>query len=211
MAKNTGKSEITIENPNASTIIRKVYIEGDSDLILNKMDNVTARAMAGEQGDEPIDLTRPNKWEKIITSIHWYNGDPTIFTEESFEDKLKNDKPCITGFGLKKSFLNAVTRNEISTYGTKLDATLNVMDTLVPVDFVGHYIEEKLMSPKKGHPVLARLNHFQNWKACFHIKFLENVYTATQILNIINLAGFGCGIGSGRPSGYGRFHVVNVE
>lgn len=209
MAK--AKQEITITNPECHTVIRKIYIEGDSDLILNKMDNPTARSMAAKYSGEPVDLTPPNKWEKIITSVHWLNGDPSEFSEESLEDKLKNDNPCITGFGLKKSFLNAITRNEIATWGTKLDATLNVMEYLVPVDFVGHYIEERLMSPQKGHPVLVRLNHFQNWKACFHIKFLENVYSAEQITNIINLAGFGCGIGSGRPSGFGRYHIVNVE
>ena len=32
-----------------------------------------------------------------------------------------------------------------------------------------------------------------------------------QIVNTINLAGFGLGIGSGRTSGYGRYHVVDVQ
>lgn len=32
-----------------------------------------------------------------------------------------------------------------------------------------------------------------------------------NIVNIINLAGFGLGIGSGRTSGYGRYKVVAVE
>lgn len=32
-----------------------------------------------------------------------------------------------------------------------------------------------------------------------------------QIINIINLAGFGLGIGSGRSSDYGRYHVENIE
>lgn len=37
------------------------------------------------------------------------------------------------------------------------------------------------------------------------------VYSLDQIVNIINLAGFGIGIGSGRTSGYGRFQVVGVK
>ena len=40
---------------------------------------------------------------------------------------------------------------------------------------------------------------------------LQNIYSAEQIVNIINLAGFGIGIGSGRTSGYGRYHVENIE
>ena len=37
------------------------------------------------------------------------------------------------------------------------------------------------------------------------------VYSLEQIINIINLAGFGLGIGSGRTSGYGRYHVEEVR
>lgn len=32
-----------------------------------------------------------------------------------------------------------------------------------------------------------------------------------MIINIINLAGFGLGIGSGRSSGYGRYKVVDMK
>lgn len=60
-------------------------------------------------------------------------------------------------------------------------------------------------------PVLVRMNRFSGWKASFVIQFTENVYSLEQILNIINLAGFGLGIGSGRTSGYGRYHVSDVK
>ena len=64
---------------------------------------------------------------------------------------------------------------------------------------------------KKGAPVTVRLSHFTNWKATFRIDFTDNVYQLENIVNIINLAGFGLGIGSGRTSGYGRYKVVAVE
>ena len=67
------------------------------------------------------------------------------------------------------------------------------------------------MSPKKGSPVVVRLNHFTNWRASFVINYTDNVYSLSEIVNIINLAGFGLGIGSGRSSGYGRYHVVDVK
>lgn len=82
---------------------------------------------------------------------------------------------------------------------------------LVPVVFAEHFIDEKLMSPKKGSPVLVHLNRFSGWTATFDIGYTDNVYSLEQIVNIINLAGFGLGIGSGRTSGYGRYHVENVE
>ena len=67
------------------------------------------------------------------------------------------------------------------------------------------------MSPKRGAPVLVYINRFSGWSSQVHITYTENVYTLDQIVNIINMAGFGLGIGSGRSSGYGRYHVVGVE
>ena len=49
-----------------------------------------------------------------------------------------------------------------------------------------------------------------SWKV-IRIDFTDNVYQFENIVNIINLAGFGLGIGSGRTSGYGRYKVVAVE
>ena len=82
---------------------------------------------------------------------------------------------------------------------------------LVPITFAEWSLDEKLMSPKKGSPVVVRLNHFSGWKASFRIDYTESVYSLNEIVNIINLAGFGLGIGSGRSSGYGRYHVVDVQ
>lgn len=82
---------------------------------------------------------------------------------------------------------------------------------LVPITFTEHYIDEKLMSPKRGAPVLARLNRFTGWTASFEIACVETAYSLESVTNIINLAGFGLGIGSGRSSGYGRYHVVDVK
>ena len=82
---------------------------------------------------------------------------------------------------------------------------------LEPIKFVEHHVDKTLMSPKRGAPVLVYINRFSGWKSQIHITYTENVYTLDQIVNIINMAGFGLGIGSGRSSGYGRYHVVGVE
>ena len=193
-----------------------VTIVGDTDLICNKMNDVTTRILTDARKDKAKSLEKPNEWEEIITSVHWLNGNPSEFSEESLKEQLnpKINKPCITAFGLKKSFGEALTRNKISTYSTEFRATMNVIgkkDNLVPIEFTGYHLDEKLMSPKKGAPVLVKLNRFSGWSATFQISYLENVYSLEQIINVINLAGFGIGIGSGRSSDYGRYHVENIE
>lgn len=190
-----------------------ITIVGDGDLVLNKMNDVVSKELVDKRKDKAKDLSKPNEWEKIITALHWRDGKPTEFSEEGMIRALRENAPCITAFGLKKSFGDAVVRNEIDKYKTKFDASVNIIASggLVPITFAEHFIDEKLMSPKKGAPVLVHLNRFSGWKAEFTLSYTENAYSIEQIVNIINLAGFGIGIGSGRTSGYGRYHVESIR
>ena len=191
-----------------------VHIEGDTDLVLNKMNDVTTRQLTDARKDKAKKIDTPNVWEEIITAMHWRDGKPTDFTEEGLADALTNNAPCLTAFGLKKSFGEAVVRLGIDTYSTKFDASVNIITSggLVPITFAEHFVDEKLMSPKKGAPVLVHLNRFVGWSADIQISYIDSVYSTEQLINIINLAGFGIGIGSGRRScGYGRYHVTGVE
>lgn len=194
----------------------QVFIEGDSDLVLNKMNARNHRMLIAE--DRKALREVPNKWEDIITAVHWRDGIPAKNTyaecsEEMLLDMLKNNAPCISAFGLKKSFGQAVVRNELDKYSTKIDNAVNVLGEkgLIPVEFTEWFVDERLMSPKRGAPITVTLNHFVGWKTNFTISYTDHVYSLEQIVNIINLAGFGLGIGSGRTRGYGRYHVVDVK
>lgn len=191
-----------------------IKIVGDGDLILNKMNDVTTRELTDKQKNKSKTVEEKNEWEQVITAIHWRDGKPKEFTEESLKDALKNNAPCITAFGLKKSFEEAIVRNGIDTYATKFRNGVNVVaeNGLIPIKFYEHYVDEKLMSPKRGAPVLTRQNRFTGWSAEFKLQFIDGgAYSLEQIIQIVGLAGFGGGIGSGRSSGYGRFHVESVE
>lgn len=212
MAKKVETNVIEVRPIEPKRII--VSIEGDSDLILNKMNDPTAKALTDQRKDKAKSLEKPNTWEQIITSMHWLKGKPEEFSEEGLKDALINNAPCLSGFGLKKSFADAVVRNEIAQYATKFNASVNVIgqgDNLIPIKFAEHHIDEKLMSPKKGAPVLVHLNRFTGWSAEIELSFIDTVYSEEQLVNIINLAGFGIGIGSGRSSGYGRYHVTGLR
>lgn len=193
----------------------KVTIAGDTDLILNKMNRRTVQMLTDERNDRGKTIREVNKWDDIITAMHWRDPLPEgEYTEKTLKELLKKNAPCISTFGLKKSFGQAVVRNGIDTYATKFDACANVVapGNLVPVEFTEHYVDEKLMSPKRGAPILTRQNRFTGWKATITIQYMSGgAFSAEQIVNVINLAGFGLGIGSGRSSGYGRYHVEGVE
>ena len=193
-----------------------IYIQGDGDLVLNKMNARTVRELTAARDGKKTIKQVPNIWEDIITAIHWRDGINLADTynecsEEVLRNMLLNNAPCISGFGLKKSFCQAVVRNEVDTYATKFDNAMNVTNRLEPIKFTEHFADKTLMSPKRGAPVLVYINRFSGWSSQVHITYTENVYSLDQIVNIINMAGFGLGIGSGRSSGYGRYHVVDVK
>lgn len=195
----------------------QIFIEGTSELVLNKMNARNARWLTSEDRNKKLRQT-PNQWEDVITAIHWRDPLPFKDTYEECDEQammmlLKDNAPCITAFGLKKSFGQAVVRNEISKYATKIDNAVNVSaaNGLVPITFAEWHLNEQLMSPQKGAPVTVKLNHFAGWAANFTIDYTDHVYNLEQIVSFINLAGFGLGIGSGRSSGYGRYKVVDVK
>ena len=193
-----------------------ITIEGDGDLVLNKMNARNFRILTAEDRKKIREV--PNPWEDIITAIHWRDELPckdtyTECNEEMLHDLLKNNAPCISAFGIKKSIGQAVVRNEIDKYATKVDNAVNIVAerNLVPITFAKWTLEETLMSPKRGAPVTVRLSHFSGWKAAFNMDYTDHVYSLEQLCNFINLAGFGLGIGSGRTSGYGRYHIVDIQ
>src|SRR5699024_9267764 len=121
-----------------------VYIEGDGDLVLNKMNARTIRELTDAREGRKTVKQVPNVWEDIITAIHWRDGYPMEDTyEESTEEilleMLRDNAPCITGFGLRKSFGQAVTNNKIDTYSTKFFNAMNVVNRLEPITFAEHF------------------------------------------------------------------------
>lgn len=194
----------------------QIYIEGDGDLVLNKMNARNASTLLAEDRKKVREM--PNPWEDVITAIHWrdpLNCKDTYkeCDEKMMMDLLENNAPCITSFGMKKAIGEGFVRNGIENYKTRLDSAINITmpGGLIPITFAQWSLDERLMSPKKGAPVTVRLNHFSGWKANFRLDYTEHVYSRDQIINYIALAGFSMGIGSGRSSGYGRFHVVDAK
>lgn len=212
----TNKNEIVVQNMNLVVKHAQVFIEGDSDLVLNKMNARNERILLAEDRKRIREV--PNPWEDIITAIHWRDPLNCADTYKECDEKmlqrlLSENAPCFTAFGMKKSIGDAVVRNEIDQYKTKLENAINIIAPrgLIPITFAEWSLDERLMAPKKGAPVTVRLNHFSGWKANFQLDYTDHVYSLEQLVNFINMAGFGLGIGSGRSSGYGRYHVVDVK
>ncbi len=195
-----------------------ITIVGDTDLRLHKMDAGNKKMLMDKQkgkADKKEKGVGVDKWMQAISTIHWRDGEPEEYTEEAYHEAMKNNAPCISGFGLRKSFGDAVVRNGFETYATKLMASVQIVEDFIPVKFAECVLEEQLVPAKMGSPILGYINQFKGWSATFTLRYIENYYSTEQILNFIKYAGFGIGIGSGRAgksgSNYGSYHIESVQ
>lgn len=197
-----------------------ITIIGKGDLVLNKMNSSNTRQLIADdrKAQGVWEAQHKNKWEDIITSIHWRDPIPCSDTnsecsEELFYQMLQDNAPCISAFGLKKSWCQAVVRQEIDKNGKKFESAVNIPANggLIPVRFTEWRLDERLMSPTRGAPITTRLNHFTGWSADIEIEYTTNVFSINEIATIINFAGFSLGIGSGRTSGYGRYAIADIH
>ena len=53
-----------------------ILIDGDGDLVLNKMNARTVRERTAARDGKKTIKEVPNIWEDIITAIHWRDGYP---------------------------------------------------------------------------------------------------------------------------------------
>ena len=208
----------TIEVKGIEVKSAEIYIEGDSDLVLSKPNARYERECRDTAAGTKTVKQKPNDWEDIITSVTWTIPYPVKDTyeemcEDTYRYMMENGKPCISSYGVWKSVGDAVVRNEVDKYATKIKNAFNICATnnAIPIDFAEATVDSKLMPLKTGGHTIAKLNRFSGWKCHFTIRYTENVYKLNQIVNFINLAGFGLGIGSGRNSGFGRYHVVDIK
>jgi hypothetical protein len=94
---------------------------------------------------------------------------------------------------------------------TKVDAraAFHIDGELVKIDGKPT-MREDMVRVGMGTADLRYRGEFKEWKTTFVVKFNSNVFSAEQIANLFQVAGFGVGLGEWRPQkngSYGRFHV----
>jgi hypothetical protein len=211
-----GKKQEVIEITPIEVKYLTITIAGDTDLRLHKMDASNRKMLSDKQkGKEVKKSAGVDKWMQAISTINWRDGEPAEYTEEAYYEALKTNAPCISGFGLRKSFGDAVVRNGFDTYATKLMASMQIVEDYIPITFAECRLIEQLVPAKMGAPILNYINQFKGWKATFTLRYIENYYSTEQLINFIKYAGFGIGIGSGRAgksgSNYGSYHIESIS
>ena len=210
----------TIEVKPLPTETILVTIEGDSDLILNKMTDTSVAEIKDKQTGKSMSKNKEaiNQWQRLIEGIHWMDGGETDFTQEGWENALQNNRVGYDASGIKKGLCDAVVRVLGESKSTIANANIQVIPekaNLVPVTFEGVSIDESVITNYKGNAFLTYRNVFHGWSVQFKVQYTTSNMSASQVIEIIQAMGFAGGLGAHRVGlkggTNGQFHVAKVE
>lgn len=198
-----------------------VRIRGTSPLITHRF----AEKARKEILDKQTGVTKTKKREPknpvqdFIQSMYWLTPMPTEGTEEAFEDAVANGARW--GFpvtAIKQAAIMASSRNGIDLKTTALRGAFFIKgegpDMCAEIKgCVPHLREDVVRLSGIGNPAdIRHRGEFDNWYMDLQIEYNKNgIVSPDQIVNLINLGGFCCGLGEWRPERDGSFGQFVVE
>lgn len=212
--------EKVVEIPKINVRDATIRVVGTTAYISHKKGEDVIKAMRDKQAKVPKQARKIRDTQaEYAGSLYWLNKNGQLVNPNGDPNKHK------TGFGIparafKQACVNAC--RSIKGSGMTMSLAKNaffVLPEYIPVlnhnfkTFAQPKMREDLLSlpSGKGSADLRYRGEFLYWACILHISFNENVISLAQIANLLNLAGFGVGVGDDRPdkSGgtQGRFEI----
>lgn len=191
-------ADTIIELPQLEIQQVKITVVGDSPLIMHKWSDKAKEMMRSKQ-------------QKRATQ-----GREAKNPKQEFEDSIHRLEDGRVGFpaiGFKAAAVTACT----SIAGvTKVAArqAFHIMGDLVPILGADAKMREDMVRVGMGVADIRYRAEFWPWHADLEISYNTRALSIEQIMNLLNTAGFGVGVGEWRPERdgqYGRFHCAHDE
>ena len=217
MAKKNEAAIIEIKPINIVTTT--VRIAGDTPLIMHRWSEKAKRMILEKQMKKTKSSAKEakNPIEDFIESIYWMEGQPSEYTEEAFEEACRNGArfgfpvTAIKQATISSAYRNGITKDMASLRGAFFIAGEG-SELLAEVKGCTPTMREDMVRVGMGVADIRFRGEFANWYMDLQVSYNANgAYTLDQIINLINVGGFSCGIGEWRPEkdgNYGMYHVA---
>ena len=217
MAKKNEAAIIEIKPINIVTTT--VRIAGDTPLIMHRWSEKAKRMILEKQMKKTKSSAKEakNPVEDFIESIYWMEGKPTEYTEEEFDEACRNGArfgfpvTAIKQATISSAYRNGITKDMASLRGAFFIAG-DGSELLAEVKGCTPTMREDMVRVGMGVADIRFRGEFANWYMDLQVSYNANgAYTLDQIINLINIGGFSCGIGEWRPEkdgNYGMYHVA---
>lgn len=197
-----------------------IRIVGDTPLIVHRWSEKAKKEILDKQmkttKTKGKDARDP--YDDFIQSLYWLENKPEISTPDAFEEAVKN--------GAKWGFPTNSIKQAGNSAAYRLGWVKNQMSlrsTYFITSEYGELAEIKGSIPRMredsvkigmGTSDLRYRGEFENWYMDLTLEYnASGDITLEQILNIINVGGYGCGLGEWRPERdgiNGRYHVDTI-
>jgi len=211
--------EIVVKPVEIATM--NVRIRGNSPLIVHKWSEKAKKEILDKQTKATKTKGREakNPVADFIASAYWLTPEPTEGTQEAFEKAVADGARW--GFpvtAIKQAAIMAASRNDIDVKTTTLRGSFFIAgegaDMLAEIKGCVPEMREDMVRVG-GISKTADIRYramFTDWYMDLQIQYNKNgTITPEQIVNLINLGGFTCGIGEWRPEKDGAYGMYQVE
>lgn len=195
--KETEKTEIIVKPIKIKEV--EITIKGTTPLIVNNFNEKSRRQILDAQQKKTKEKEIRNPIEDGMRALYWLTPMPKEFTEESFEQALKEGARF--GFpakGIKASIVSGAYRNKMTPDKVSLYGAFLIPEELVEIKYEELVIREDYVRIAHGGTDVRFRPEFKGWTMKFKIQYNENSYSLQQIIDFINLGGFSCGLGEMR-------------
>lgn len=212
MAKkiNEAVESINVEIPELNIGYFEVTVIGDSPLIEHAwsdkakqmmLDKQMKKASSGREAKDPF--------MDFCDSLYWLTEKPENPTMEDVQ-KARFGFPTVA---FKSAAVDAGYQSGILAKKTTARGAFHIVGEMAEIEGTPE-MREDMVRIGMGTADIRYRGEFKKWSTTPTIRYNKNAISDEQIINLINVGGFACGVGEWRPGkdgSYGMFHVAREE
>ena len=214
----TKKTVETIEIKPVEIAEVNVRIVSDTPLIMHRWSVKAKREILDKEmgkAKKAREIKRPVN--DFCRSMYWMQGEPA---EDATDDEIMAAVPSGRfGFpvtAIKQAEISAAFRSGMSKDKVSLQGAFFITgegeEQLAEVKGDAPHIREDMVRVGMGAADIRYRGEFDSWYMDLTVRYNKNgQYSLEQILNIINLGGFCCGIGEWRPEKSGQNGMYHIQ
>lgn len=188
-----------------------IRIVGDTPLIMHRWSEKAKREILDkEMGKVKAPREKKRPVNDFCRSMYWMQNEPAEdATDEEIMAAVEDGRWGFPVTAIKQAAISAAFRSGMSKDKVSLQAAFFIVgegeEQLAEVKGDKPHIREDMVRVGMGSADIRYRGEFNNWYMDLTIRYNKNgQYSLEQILNIINLGGYGCGIGEWRPEKSGQ-------
>lgn len=208
--KTTNEQVITI--PALDIRTATVKIVGDSPLIMHRWSEKAKKEILDKQMKKAKSKGHDAKdpFADFISSMYWLDGEPENKTPEGLAAALED--------GARFGFPSTAVKAAAVAAAYRAGITKNMVSMNGAFHILGEFVEihgepvmrEDMVRVGMGIADIRYRGEFPEWWSSFTVRYNAAALSLEQLINMINMGGFACGIGEWRAEKggvYGSFHV----